>query len=357
MNALHDALVFLGFFAAGLAVNLTPCVYPMLIVTVSLFKPHASHHEARRQAFAKALAYFLGIVVTYSTLGYFAASTGRLFGSILQNSWVWGVEALMMFVLALSMFGVFQLRIPPELLHRLGGLRKANYGGLFFSGMFVGLFAAPCIGPPVLALLAAVAGNGNPVFGFSAFFVFSLGLGLPYLFFGTFSDLISKLPKSGRWLIAVERFLGVALLGVSVFFLMLALHFSLPTGKLTLTWTPYSMKAVQESIDRHKPVLIDFYADWCIGCHEMDKTVFSDKKTMAKIAQVTALRVDATKIDTPEIQTTIDAYEIIGLPTVVFLDDQGKEIKEARIEGAGSIKEFGKSLDLLSQHGHVTFKE
>ena len=140
---------FAGFFLTGLAVNLTPCVYPMLTVTSALFKPKEG--ETTRHSFTKALLYVSGISLMYSSLGYLAASTGKVFGAALQNSWVLGTVAFMMFALGLSMLGLFQLSVPGQLLTKLNKFRKLNYIGLFFSGMLVGVFAAPCIGPPVLA--------------------------------------------------------------------------------------------------------------------------------------------------------------------------------------------------------------
>ncbi len=343
----NHGLQFIGFFFAGLAVNLTPCVYPMLTVTASLFKPRDG--QTLGHSFLKALAYFLGICVMYSALGYFAASTGKVFGSALQNSWVlFGVAALM-FALALSMLGLFQLRVPTELLSRLGGLRKANYAGLFASGLLVGVFAAPCIGPPVIALLAAVADNGSPVFGLSAFFIFSCGLGLPYLLLGTFSGLAKKLPKAGNWLIVVERVFGVILLGFAAFYLALALHWQLPGSQKSseVVWKPYTGGAVELAGMQHKPVVLDFYADWCISCHELERDVFSKPAVAAKLGQLTTLRVDATDMDDPGVQEVLTQYGVIGLPTVVFLDKQGKEIKKARVIGVTAARKFEASLDAL----------
>src|SRR3989338_1587418 len=141
---------FLTFFLAGLAVNLPPCVYPMMTVTVSLFKPpQARPADGGGQqvrlltSFGKAFVYVLGMAVMYSSLGVFAAMTGALFGGILQNKWVVLTVAILMLGLALSMFGVLQIRIPSRLLQKLEGLRKIRFFGLFFAGMFVGIFAAP----------------------------------------------------------------------------------------------------------------------------------------------------------------------------------------------------------------------
>jgi len=336
---------FLGFFIAGLAVNLTPCVYPMLTVTASIFKAKGDERQSLWYSFSKALVYVLGIAFMYSTLGYFAASTGKIFGSILQNTWVLLGVATMMFILALSMFGIFQIRLPSELLSRLGGLRKADYAGLFLSGMFVGVFAAPCIGPPVLALLAAVANNGSPAFGFSAFFVFSLGLGLPYLLLGSFSGLVRKLPKAGNWLIWIERIFGVILLGFAAFYLSLALHLQFPSAKTSgIPWQAYSIETVNASIALHKPIVIDFYADWCISCHELERTVFSSPQIITELKKVTTLRVDATNMDDPKVNEMIEKYHVIGLPTIIFLDSQGQEIKKARVEGDRSRDELLKIL-------------
>jgi len=373
----QNGLLFIGFFFAGLAVNLTPCVYPMLTVTASLFKSRQSQNETLKSSFPKALTYFFGIAVMYSALGYFAAATGKILGSVLQNTWVLLGVSVIMFVLALSMFGLFQLSIPAQLLNLLGGLgvRPAKqaigniYLGLFISGMLVGVFAAPCIGPPVIALLAAVAANGNPLFGLSAFFVFSLGLGLPYLLLGTFSGSLAKLPKAGYWLIWVERIFGVILLGFSFFYLSLALRLdlvhrvwpvttsaNLPGEQSKAVWQPYSDKKVAAAISQNKPVVIDFYADWCISCHELDHFVLSAPQVAARLSQLTTLRVDATNMDNPQVQALIDRYGLIGLPTVIFLDTKGQEIKQARVEGVVSIKEFLESLDIVAKAGHITYK-
>ncbi len=346
---------FIAFYFAGLAVNLTPCVYPMLTVTASLFKPKKDSQETIRHSFLKAFIYVLGIVLMYSILGYLAAFGGKLFGSALQSRWVLGAVSLMMFALALSMFGLFQIRIPQELLNSLSGFRKANYLGLFISGILVGYFAAPCIGPPVLALLAAVANSGDPNFGFWAFFVFSWGLGTPYLLLGTFSKLITKLPKAGRWLVWVERFFGVVLLGFAFWYLFLALHISGPKTSKEEIFKPYTQTTLEQLIKEHKPVVLDFYADWCIGCIEMDKKVFSNPAIKLKLSQITTLRVDATNIDAPETSKIIDQFGVIGLPTIIFLDTNGQEIKSARIEGEESAKGFQKALDLWAQKVGVNF--
>lgn len=348
-------LQFLGFFLAGLAVNLTPCVYPMLTVTTALFKPKEG--ETIGHSFGRAFTYVSGIAVMYSSLGYAAASTGKIFGAVLQNSWVLGTVAVMMFILGLSMLGVFQIAVPSGLLNRLHKLRKLDYFGLFISGMLVGIFAAPCIGPPVLALLAAVANNGDPKFGFFAFLIFSFGMGLPYLLLGTFSSLITKLPKAGGWLIWVEKIFGVILVGFGIFYMALALHLNVPKGERKDAWQPYSQQKIEFAVKQQEPVIIDFFAEWCFGCHELDHNVFSKPEIQAKLSQVTALRVDATNMEDPLIQQLLEQYGLIGLPTVVFLDRSGREVKEIRMEGAGSLEEFKESLKVWASQAKIDFKD
>ncbi len=343
-------LTYLGFFLTGMAVNLTPCVYPMLTVTLSLFKPEFSKKETLQHSFFKALAYFLGIAVTYSTLGYFAASTGKLFGSYLQNSWVLGIVGAMMLALSLSMFGLFKLRPSAEILSKLALLRRADYVGLFLSGVLVGVFAAPCIGPPVIALLGAVAERGDPQFGLTAFFIFSCGMGLPYLLLGTFENLTTKLPKAGVWLIWVERAFAVVLLAFAIFYLSLAFKIHPDKAASSTIWKPYRIGDVVTSVGAHKPVIVDFYADWCLSCHEFEDAVLSKPDVQALLAKLTTLRVDATNQDDPAVTRVLEKFDIVGLPTMIFLDEHGDEIKDIRMEGAGSKKKFLKRLEMQAAH-------
>lgn len=345
---------FSGFFLTGLAVNLTPCVYPLLTVTCAFFKPKEG--ETIGHSFSRALLYVFGMAVMYSSLGYFAASTGKLFGAALQNSWVLGIVALMMFGLGLSMLGFYELKVPHDLLARLNPLRKLDVLGYFFSGMLVGIFAAPCIGPPVLGLLAMVANNGDPKFGFMAFFIFSLGMGLPYLLLGTFSSLMTHLPKAGKWLIWIERLFGVVLIGFGIFYLALAMHWQIPKPGRVEFWQPYSEARFQKAVAEQKPVVIDFFAEWCFGCHELDINVFSRPEIQFKLKQVEALRVDATDLEEPMAAKLMEEYELIGLPTVIFLDRSGREVKEARVEGGVSLQDFESAMQTWAQEAGITFE-
>ena len=207
-----NPFTFVGIFLLGLGLNLTPCVYPLLAVTVSLFSSRKEEKTPLGVSFFRALVYVLGMAATNTTLAVVAALTGGLLGAILQNTWVLAGISVLLFLLALSMFGVYTIQAPSWILNRVVGTRSTTLAGLFASGLIVGIFAAPCIGAPVLALLTWVGTQGNPIFAVLVFFTLSMGLGLPYLILGTFSGLLTKLPKSGVWLLWMERLFGVILL-------------------------------------------------------------------------------------------------------------------------------------------------
>jgi thiol:disulfide interchange protein DsbD len=371
---------FLLIFLVGLALNLTPCVYPMLSVTVSIFG--AQNDTSLARVFFKAVVYVLGIATMYSVLGTVTAFTGGLFGGLLQNRWVLlGIAAL--FVgLALSMFGLYELRPPSAMMSRLGGTSTAGLASIYVSGLVVGIFAAPCVGPPVIALLAVVAAKGDPLFGFLSFFTLSLGLGSPYLVLGTFSGLLKKLPRSGVWMEWIKKVFGVALLAVALFYLALGflpglvkwvpalalvlggiyLGFITRTGndrktfrnvkwavgaflvaaglflfatepRVTLAWESYDSGKLARAKAEGKPVILDFYADWCIPCHELERKTFSHPDVMEALKDHVRLKVDLTKFDSPESEALRQQFGIRGVPTVILLDRDGAEVPGSRVVG------------------------
>lgn len=373
------SLTLAGIFLMGLSLNLTPCVYPMMSVTVSLFGSRRHYHL---EAFLHAAIYVLGISSMYSALGAVAALTGGLFGALLQSRWVLLGISTLLAALALSMFGIFSFQAPSFVLNKVQKIHPHGLLKYFVSGLFVGIFAAPCIGPPIIALLSYVGTRGDPWFAFWVFFVMSLGLGTPYLVLGTFSGLLHRLPKSGVWLVWIERLFGVVLLTLAVFYFILAvnaawLKWLLPValvggglylgflerdgdeyplffqlkriaGVLAITaglylpfsgpresvaWQVYSAEKLTEAKLSSRPVLLDFYADWCIPCHELDQFTYSDKRVIQVLDGFTRLKVDITRPDSPEAKEAIERFNILGLPTIVFLDPAGEEIKEARVTG------------------------
>ena len=372
--------LFVTLFIGGLLLNLTPCVYPMIGVTVSIFG--ARRAAPPLQVVSMAILYVLGMAVMYSSLGVAAALTGGLFGGLLSNPLVAvGIGALMI-GLSLSMFGLYEIQMPSWLLTRLGGNTATSALGTFVSGLVVGVFAAPCVGPMVVGLLAVVGAKGDPWFGFTSFFTLAMGLGLPYLVLAMFSNLIQALPRSGEWMVWVKKVFGVVLIALGLFYALPVLAPQLSpwvapaafvlggvylgffersgekkagfrwlkrasgavaavAGAVMVVTAPtdgiafesFTPNAVQTALSGGQPVMLDFTANWCAPCHELERFTFSDRRVRDRARGFRAFRVDLTKYDSPESEKWRKDYAITGVPTVVFLNADGSELKSARVEG------------------------
>lgn len=360
-------------FLAGLALNLTPCVYPLIPITVGFFSRQSEGKTSR--TFGLALAYVLGMSVTYSALGVFAALSGSLFGSWLQKPAVLVGIAVVVLALALSMFGLYEIQAPHFITDRTGS--KAGVAGALTMGLFVGFVAAPCIGPFVLSLLTYVAQQGSAALGFGLFFTLAMGLGLPYLVLGTVSGSLKALPRSGEWMIAVRKVFGFLLVALAAWFLRpllpervfdvavaapllaggawflffekagatlgwfraakavvgiallaAAVPFLLPSQKGEgLAFEPYSDAALAEAAAAGKPVVIDFFATWCIPCKELEKFTFTDAGVQKSLEGWVLLKADLTQTASPEVAALRTKWNIQGVPTIVFLGPDGKESK------------------------------
>ena len=372
-------LALIGIFFGGLALNLTPCVYPLIPITVSYFGGRSDAIKGR--AIVHGVLYILGLAFTNSVLGVVAALSGGMLGIILQNPVVLFIVAGIMVGLALSFFGLWEIRIPSSLTQ----MASRNFGGFFgtfFMGLTLGIVAAPCLGPFILGLLTYLGQKGDPFLGFLYFFVLSIGMGLPLAVLAVFSGAIDKLPMSGTWMVWIRKALGWVLIGMAGYmlqplfyselarsvmyagilsaagihlgwfdkskgartFVMVkrALGLVLIGGAVTLLvmgaekgetiqWIPYSESILTESKKRKKPVILDFYADWCGPCKALEKNVFNQPDVVALSKEFTNVKVDLTTRH--EAQELLQKkYGIRGVPTVIFMKGDGLEERKLRIE-------------------------
>jgi thiol:disulfide interchange protein DsbD len=373
----------LGIFAGGMALNLTPCVYPLIPITVSYFGGQVGKGgEARGRLVVHGLCYMLGLALTNSILGVIASLTGGLMGSLLQNPFVLLTVAVVLVVFATSLFGLWDMRLPSGLT-QAAAKSYAGYFGSLFMGLTLGVVAAPCIGPFVLGLLTWVASMGSPWLGFVIFFTLSLGLGLPLFFLAIFSGQLEKLPRSGGWMIWVRKLMGWVLIGMAAHFLrpvlpghggtilisLVTLAAGLHLGWLDnsqagfsafpllkgvvgvaclvlttfltvswvmrgpgVVWQPYEEKIIQQAKTQKKPVIIDFYATWCTPCRELEEVTFHDAAVVKEAGdRFVMVKVDVTTAGNPLYEEVLQRYAIKGVPTIVFLDAGGEERPELRL--------------------------
>lgn len=286
-------------FVGGLAMNLSPCVFPMVPIVIGYFGRQAEGLLTRRLALG--LSFLLGLVVMYGTLGFIAAVTRTSFGSWLQNPWVLAFVTVILLALALSMLGLFEFATPQSAAKgfqvgvQLVGARQfaLKLVGAFLMGLLIGVVAAPCVGPAVVALLASAPLLDAPTL-FLLFVVLAVGLGLPYLLLAIFIGFAQRL-KSGAWNLWVNRALGVLLLGAAIYF---AVQTAYAFGwlKSEHPWRPYTLKALEQAKREGKPVIIDFWATWCLACKELEHKTFSDPRVMEALKDVVTLQVDMTSL-------------------------------------------------------------
>ncbi len=370
-------------FVGGLLVSLTPCVYPMIAITVSVFG--ANEAKSRMQAAGLSSVFVLGIAVMFTALGVGAALSGAIFGKFLSNPFVVGGIAIVFLGMAASMFGAFELALPSGLNNKLATVGGIGYGGAFVLGLVSALVAAPCTGPVLTGILLWIAASHRLLLGTGVMFAFALGLGLPFFLVGTFAV---SLPKGGSWMLAVKWFFGVVLAVVALYFLRNVApplqHLALPgngfaaatagmvavglvlayvhvhaekrkakhpewskPAKLTsiplailggflficwvqlpkaqLEWLTSEADGLKLAEAQHRPVIVDFGAEWCGACKELTTHTFADDKVRSEAGRFVAVRVDATDEDDPQVNAIKGKYKVVGLPTVVVLDSHGKE--------------------------------
>ncbi|HEX5126232.1 MAG TPA: protein-disulfide reductase DsbD, partial [Rhodocyclaceae bacterium] len=407
--------IVLSFFGFGLLLCFTPCVLPMLPILSGIIVGQGAH-ISRRRAFTLSLSYVFGMAVTYTLAGIAAGLSGTLLAVWLQNVWVLGAFALIFVLLALSMFGVYELQLPAAMQSKLSGVanrQRGSLGGLALMGALSALIVGPCVAAPLAGALLYIAQTRNALLGGIALFAMALGMGVPLLIVGVAAR--HWLPKAGAWMDGVKRLFGVLLLATAIWLVspvvpavvsMLAwaallvvigillraldalpaqanngqrvfkgigvlsllagvvlligamsgardpLH---PLSELRAGQTQRVMAAVRfqrvKSIAEleaqlaasGKPAMLDFYADWCVSCKEMERFTFSDPAVRGQLDKLLLLQADVTA-NSEDDRALLKHFGLFGPPGTIFFNARGEEVKGVRVIGFMGAERFGKIL-------------
>ena len=413
-------LILTGFFGIGLLLAFTPCVFPMFPILSGIIATRGKH-LTRGRGFILALAYVLGMAITYAIAGVAAGLSGAMLSAALQNAWVLGTFALVFVLLAFSMFGFYELQLPGSLQSKLseeaGHLKGGYLTSVFGMGALSALIVGPCVAAPLAGALIYISQTGDVVLGGSALFVMALGMGVPLLLLCTSAGAL--LPKSGPWMESIKQFFGVLLLGVAIWLIspvisevvhmllwaalliisaiylhaidplpekasglkrflkgigVIALLTGIalligvlsgsrdilqPLSKLNIAGVEAGSPAnvnqdghlqfqrvksvaeldefIRQSKDQY--VMVDFYADWCISCKEMERFTFTDAKVQDRLKDVVLLQIDVTD-GTPDDAALLKRFNLFGPPGILFIDRQGDEIPDIRIIGFQNKDDF-----------------
>lgn len=415
------ALVLLSFFGFGLLLSLTPCVFPMIPILSSIIVSQPSVSMNAKKGFWLSLVYVLAMSLAYTIAGIFAALFGANLQASMQDPWVIGIFSTIFVLLALSMFGFYEIKMPSFIQNRVnkktGEVQTQGVLGIAVMGFLSALIVGPCVAAPLAGALIYIGQSGDVILGGAALFVMSLGMGAPLLLIGTTAG--RYMPRPGLWMQNITAFFGVMLLGVAIWmlsrvipgsismvlwavliissaiyfgalescheyakgwhkivksFLFMALVYgvALFVGFLSGAsnpLTPFEKFTAKENVvatassssafnriknmdeltlalkNAQKPVMLDFYADWCVNCVEFEQFTFSDARVKAKLEKLTLLKADVTK-NSEEDKALQKAFNIYGPPAILFFKE-GKEIVELRLVGFKNADEFLAHLEKL----------
>ncbi|WP_051396008.1 protein-disulfide reductase DsbD [Ignatzschineria larvae DSM 13226] len=390
------------FFLLGLLLTFTPCVLPMLPILSGILT--RSGNLSPKKGFTISLVYVLAMAFVYILLGLLAAYFGKGLAAYLQNSYVLIGFGLIFVFLSFSMFGLYQIQMPASIQSALSRVSnqqssKNSYIGTAIMGMLSALIVGPCVTAPLIGIIGLVVESQNYLLGGSALFAMSMGMGIPLLILGASSGHL--LPKAGAWMDRVKVLFGFMLLGLAAYFIgrtlphyweqMLYAILSLTTfiwlmvtviesqfkgrlffGLLAVGTLTFGIMSIQESNrtietaqftqikgisglnqalaeNDHRITMLEFNADWCVACKEMEKYVFSDPEVKAKMAELQLLAADVTKNDAQDQKLEMH-FDIFGPPAMLFFDRNGKEIPQLRVMGSVPKEDFLRHLDYILEH-------
>lgn len=408
-------MILLSFLGLGLLLGFTPCVLPMIPILSSIIVGHRFKHIPFK-TFLLSFAYVMGMAISYAIAGMIIALIGSRLQTIFQQPWIIVLSSLMFAGLAFSLFGFYELRLPARFQKRITDIsnrqKGGTYLGVFLMGGISSLIVSPCVSAPLVGVLAYIAESGDVTLGAIALFLLGLGMGIPLLLFGASAGKL--LPKAGSWMVIIERFVGVVLLGLAIgllgriipapmtlilwgimliaiaFFLKLFHRTESDRGLLrrsiallifiygfilivggflggkdpihpweNSTATVYlhshtivDMKTLDGALENakkeRKMVLVDFYADWCVACADMERYVFSDERVKEALKEFMLLRVDVTKNNSFS-SAIMKRYGVIAPPTFLFFGQDGLEDHSARIVGEMNVTHFITHLKKITE--------
>lgn len=395
------------FLLLGLGLAFTPCVLPMVPI-LSFIIVGEGPQVQRSRAFILSLAYSFGMAIVYTALGIAAGLVGEGLAATLQNPWVLGLFALLMVGLALSMFGVYHLQVPAVIQSRLVRVSERQSAGKLFSVFVMGAISAlivgPCVAAPLAGALVYISQTRDVVIGGGALFAMAAGMSIPLLLVGISAGAL--LPRAGAWMEAVKRFFGVLMLALALWMVVPVLPawlamlgwaalglgygivllrplsggFSIAFGIVfTLcglaqlvgvasggrnAWAPLAhltgnveqpvqftrVRSVQEldaalASAQGKTVMLDFYADWCVSCKEMEKLTFTDPRVHQQMSGLLLLQVDVTANNTDD-KAMLKRFNLFGPPGIIFFGAHGTELQGTRVIGYQNAERFSRSLSL-----------
>lgn len=402
-NLSQSRLSVFWFFVLGIGLAFTPCVLPMLPLLSAIVIGNQNRPNTAK-ALLLSITYVQGMALTYTLLGLIVAAIGLPFQVALQSPPVLIGLSILFTILALSMFGLFEIRLPNSWQQKLNNLSQQQKGGSFVSvflmGMIAGLVASPCTSAPLSGALLYVAQSGDLLTGGLALYLLALGMGIPLILITLFGNKI--LPKSGDWLLNVKTIFGFVMLALPVFLLSrifteyevwlwsaLAIAFlvwayekvgsqklyqkalkSLLIIAMAISAKPFadlvwgteqtieteqthfsritSLAELNQTLaeNKGKKAMLDLYADWCVACKEFEKYTFPDAQVKAKLNEMIVLQVDMTK-NSPANDELMKQFNVLGLPTILFFDEQGKEMSQARVTGFMKAEPFLQWLNSL----------